>query len=276
MVCVIRVRAVRQLGALLAAGNATPMTQAMWRSIGSGEESVRQRNPSRAIFLDRDGTLIHNVHYCRNPEQVHLLPGVSRALGWLSRAGYRLIVITNQSGVARGYVSERELALVHARLRRDLAAEGVRLDAIYYCPHHPQGAREEYTVACLCRKPAPGLLLRAAVEQGVALACSWFVGDILADVEAGNRAGCRTVLVDLGTEPRPEAAVRTPTFVARNLPHAARLILAADGKVRRRVEPLPLAALDRPRLSQGVLRPGDPSPIPTAQWVVQAALEGAR
>ncbi|HOR00213.1 MAG TPA: HAD family hydrolase [Anaerolineae bacterium] len=237
---------------------------------------MRQRRPSRAIVLDRDGTLMHNCHYCRDPEQVQLLPGVSAALGWLSGAGYRLVVVTNQSGVARGHVSERQLARVHERLRRILVAEGIPLEAIYYCPHHPEGSRSGYAEHCLCRKPEPGLLLRAAFECGFALAASWFVGDILADVEAGNRAGCRTVLLDLGTEPRPETALQTPAYVARNLPHAARLILAADGRSRRKVEPLPLAALDRPCLTQGVLRPGDPSPIPTAQWVTQAALEGAQ
>lgn len=235
-----------------------------------------QRRPSRAVFLDRDGTLIHNVHYCHNPEQVSLLPGVSQALAWLQRAGYRLIVISNQSGVARGYLSERDLARVNGRLHQVLAAEGIHIQAIYYCPHHPEGTCSGYAEQCLCRKPEPGLLLRAAAEWGIALARSWYIGDVLADVEAGNRAGCRTVLVDLGTEPRPGEAICTPTFVARNLPHAARLILAADGRSRLKVEPLPLTALDRPRLTQGVLRPGDPSPIPSAQWAIQAALEGAQ
>lgn len=219
---------------------------------------------------------MYNVHYCRDPEQVRLLPGVAKGLGWLQRAGYQLIVITNQSGVARGYLTERELGRVNGRLCRLLAAEGIHLAAIYYCPHHPDGAEGAYAGPCLCRKPAPGLLLRAAAEWGIALARSWLIGDILADVEAGNRAGCRTVLIDLGTEPRPHEAICTPTYIARNLPHAARLILAADGRSRLKVEPLPLTTLDRPRLTQGVLRPGDPSPIPNAQWVTQAALEGAQ
>ena len=237
---------------------------------------MSQSHPSRAVFLDRDGTLIYNVHYCRDPEQVRLLPGVAEGLGWLQEAGYRLIVITNQSGVARGYVTERQLGRVNGRLRRLLAAEGILITAIYYCPHHPEGTCSPYAGPCLCRKPEPGLLLRAGVEWGIALARSWYVGDILADVEAGNRAGCRTVLIDLGTEPRPRHAVCTPTYIARNLPHAARLILAADGRSRLKVEPLPLTVLDRPRLTQGVLRPGDPSPIPNAQWATQAALEGAQ
>ncbi len=232
-------------------------------------------NPGH-IFLDRDGTLIHNYHYCRDPEQVHLLAGVSQALRWLSAAGYRLIVITNQAGIARGHLTEDDLAAVHCRLRETLAAEDVYLEAIYYCPHHPEGTRTGYAAECLCRKPAPGLLYRAASERGIDLARSWCIGDILNDVEAGNRAGSRTVLVDLGTEVRPDVAVRTPTLVARNLPHAARLIMAADGCYTGPAEPLPLSALERPVLTQGSLRPGDPSPVPTAQWAVQAALEGAQ
>jgi len=226
-------------------------------------------------LLDRDGTLIHNYHYCRDPEQVHLLPGVAPALRWLSTAGYRLLVVSNQSGVARGLLSERDLAAVHARLRAVLAAQGVLLAGVYYCPHGP-GSAAGYTGACLCRKPEPGLFFRAAAEHGLALRRSWYVGDVLNDIEAGNRAGCRTVLLDLGTEPVPDSSLRTPTFIARNLPHAAQLILAADGLSRRPVDPLPLAVLDRPRLTQGPLLPGNPSPIPTTQWAIQAAQEGAQ
>ncbi len=236
---------------------------------------------AQAILLDRDGTLIHNHHYCRDPRLVRLLPGVSQALRWLSAAGYRLMVITNQSGVARGLLSERDLAAVHDRLRQVLAAERVHLEAVYYCPHCSEGVGNAYSGRCLCRKPEPGLFWRAAAERGIALRRSWYVGDVLSDIEAGNRAGCRTVLLDLGTEPVPDAAIRTPTYVARNLPHAARLILRADGhkvdsRSSERLEPLPLSVLARPRLTQGSLRPGDPSPIPDAMWATQAALEGTQ
>ena len=243
---------------------------------GDGEQGVRSGVGSQAIFLDRDGTLIRNYHYGRDPEQLHLLPGVGAALRWLRWAGYRLIVISNQSGVARGYLGEEDLAILHARLKEVLAAEDVAIDAIYSCPHHPQGTLAAYAGACLCRKPEPGLLLRAAVEWGIRLADSWYIGDILADIEAGNRAGCRTVLLDLGTEPMPDCAIRTPTFLARNLPHAARLILAASGQGHGSPQPLPLSTLNRPPLTQGALRPGDPSPIPDARWAAQAALEGAQ
>ncbi len=230
----------------------------------------------RAVFMDRDGTLIRNYHYCRDPRLVRLLPGVEPALRWLGSAGYRLIVVTNQSGVARGHVTEEDLAAVHGRLRHLLAAEGIVLEAMSYCPHCLEGTGNGYVGPCLCRKPEPGLLFRTAVERGISLRQSWHIGDVLADVEAGNRAGCRTVLLDLGTEPLPDAAIRVPTYLARNLPHAARLILAAEGHGQDAVEPLPLSALDRPRVTQGDLRPGDPSPIPDAAWAIQAALEGAQ
>lgn len=238
--------------------------------------SVMPNICSRAVFLDRDGTLIHNYHYCCDPEQVSLLPGVSQALRWLAMAGYRLIVISNQAGIARGYLAEERLAAVHERLCALLSAEGIHLEAIYYCPHHREGKIAGYASPCLCRKPEPGLFFRAAAERGIALAQSWCIGDILPDVEAGNRAGCRTVLIDLGTEPLPDIAIRVPTYVARNLPHAARLILAAGDDSRQPVDPLPLSTLDRPRLTQGALRPGDRSPIPSARWFIQAALEAAQ
>ena len=227
----------------------------------------------RAVFLDRDGTLIRNYHYGREPSRVCLLPGVVEGLQWLQDAGYRLAVVTNQAGVARGFLGEGEVAAVNERLLTLLADAGVAVESVYYCPHGPEGAVVGYVTHCQCRKPEPGLLLRASVEMRVALPASWYIGDVLADAEAGNRAGCRTVLLDLGTEPLPTTAIQIPTFVARNLPHAARLILAADGHSARRDEPLPLDVLARPRLAQGSLRPGDPSPIPDARWAAQAALE---
>lgn len=149
----------------------------------------------RAVFLDRDGTLIEDVDYLTAPAQLRILPGVPAALRQLREAGFLLLVVTNQSAVARGMLSEEELAAIHAELNRRLAAEGAAVDAFYYCPHLPDGVVGRYARACDCRKPAPGLLRRAAQEWGVDAARSYAVGDSARDVEAGRRAGCYSILV---------------------------------------------------------------------------------
>ena len=184
---------------------------------------------NRAIFLDRDGTLVHARHYPSRPEQLVLYNGVDTGLRALQQAGFQLIVITNQAGIARGYFGESELALMHAHVEHELAQRGVQVDGFYHCPHHPDGVVAGLSFACECRKPQPGMLLRAAADHAIDLARSWFVGDILDDVEAGRRAGCRTVLVDLGTESLPSLPLRTPDAVARNTVHALNIIAAAEG-----------------------------------------------
>ncbi|MEF2277446.1 HAD family hydrolase [Deinococcus sp. YIM 134068] len=186
--------------------------------------------PSRpAVFLDKDGTLIEDVPYNVDPALIRLAPGVGEVLRALSGAGYVLVVITNQSGVARGLFPESALGGVETRLRELLAAEGVTLAGFLACPHHPKGTVEEYAVECECRKPGPGLLRRAADELGLDLTRSWMVGDILNDVEAGRRAGCRTVLLDNGGEtewlPGP---YRTPHHTARDWAEVAAAILTAE------------------------------------------------
>jgi D-glycero-D-manno-heptose 1,7-bisphosphate phosphatase len=179
----------------------------------------------RAVFLDKDGTLIEDVPYNVDPARIRLLPGAVAGLRALHRAGFLLIVVSNQSGVARGYFPEAALAAVEERLRALLAAVGVPLAGFYYCPHHPDGVVPEYAVSCLCRKPSHGLLVRAGREHDIDPAASWFVGDILDDIEAGHRAGCRTVLVDNGGETLWELSPdRTPDFVAHDLAEAARII----------------------------------------------------
>ncbi len=184
----------------------------------------------KAIFLDKDGTLIENVPYSVDPAAVKLLPGVAQGLRELSGAGYQLFVVTNQSGVARGYFPESALAGIAARLRDLLAHEaGVPLTGFYYCPHHPQGIVRAYAVDCMCRKPRPGLLQQAAAEHGLDLGECWMIGDILDDVAAGRAAGCRTVLVANGNETEwiltPE---RRPHLVVPNLVLAARLLVACS------------------------------------------------
>jgi len=184
----------------------------------------------RAVFLDRDGTLVHARHYPKRPEDLRLYRGVAKELRTVQEAGYAPVVITNQGGLAFGYFSEFDLQAMHVYLRQELEREGVELTDIYYCPHHPKGRIPKLSIACDCRKPKPGMLFRAAAEHDIDLTQSWFIGDILDDVEAGNSAGCRTVLVDLGTEKRPRSPRRIPTFIARNTVHALQIVRAEDGR----------------------------------------------
>jgi len=178
-----------------------------------------------AVFLDKDGTLIEDVPYCVDPHKLRLLPGALEGLGRLQIAGYQLLVVSNQSGVAHGYFAEAALAAVEARLRALLGAAGIELAGFYYCPHHPAGRVKQYALDCDCRKPAPGLLLRAARELGLELARSWMIGDILHDVEAGHRAGCRAVLIDNGNETEWElTALRAPEVIVADLSQAAAVI----------------------------------------------------
>ena len=182
----------------------------------------------RAIFLDRDGTLVHPRHYPSRPEDLRLYDSIGLELRALRRMGFRLVVITNQSGLARGFFTAADLDQMHTHLRALLAAEDVWLDAIYHCPHHPGGVVPGLARRCDCRKPKPGMLLRAAKDLRLSLADSWLVGDILDDVEAGHRAGCRSVLVDLGTESPPAAPARRPDYIARDTRRALRLIQAIE------------------------------------------------
>jgi D-glycero-D-manno-heptose 1,7-bisphosphate phosphatase len=182
-----------------------------------------------ALFLDRDGTLVEPYHYPSHPEHLRLYPTVGPELRRLQQAGFCLVVVTNQAGLARGYFSDADLQRLHVHLVGALARWGVRLDAIYHCPHHPDGAVPALAVRCACRKPRPGMLLQAAADLDVDLRRSWLVGDILDDVEAGARAGCQTVLVDLTTEQRPAHPLRWPAYVARDSAHALRIVRAVEG-----------------------------------------------
>jgi D-glycero-D-manno-heptose 1,7-bisphosphate phosphatase len=195
---------------------------------------------NRAIFLDKDGTLIEDVPYNVDPALIRLMPGALQGLRVLQSAGYRLIVISNQAGVARGYFPECALEGVERTLRELLAAGGVRLDGFYYCPHHPEGTVPEYAVACHCRKPAPGMVLRAAGDHQVDLEQSWFIGDILHDVEAGRAAGCRTVLIDNNHETEWVLSyARLPHHLAADLREAACQVLcsASIGPVQYGTQP---------------------------------------
>jgi histidinol-phosphate phosphatase family protein len=183
----------------------------------------------RAVFLDKDGTIIENVPYNVDPERIRLNPGADIGLKQLHGAGYLLFVVSNQAGVARGYFPESALEAVEARLRVLLAAFGVPLAGFTYCPHHPEGSVEGLAMACDCRKPAPGMIVRTAAEHGIDLARSWMIGDILDDVQAGRNAGCRTILIDNGGETKSILSPdREPHYRASDMAEAARYILRQD------------------------------------------------
>lgn len=187
-----------------------------------------------AIFLDKDGTLIDDVPYNVDPLRVTLARGAGGALRELKAHGFSLVVVSNQPGVALGRFPLEALASVERRIQELLADSSVGIDAFYYCPHLPQSANVRYAVRCLCRKPQPGLLWQAAHQLKIDLEQSWLIGDILDDVEAGNRATCRTVLVDNGNETEWRlGAQRRPLHFAQSLRQAARLILTSAGRAPR-------------------------------------------
>jgi len=152
--------------------------------------------PNKAIFLDCDGTLIEDPGYINHPDQVKLLDGVPEALIEFGAMGYKLIVTSNQSGVARGIVTEEVLGEIHNQLKQLLAEKGASLDRIYYCPYHPDGVIPKYRKESDWRKPNPGMLLAAADEMDIDLSQSWTIGNSSRDVEAGSRAGCKNILIN--------------------------------------------------------------------------------
>lgn len=175
-----------------------------------------------AVFVDKDGTLVEDVPYNADPERVRFMPNALAGLRLLAEAGMLLMVITNQPGLATGRIHRRDFARMQRSIERRLNdAAGVTLAAWYVCPHSPALSPE-----CTCRKPAPGMLRQAASDHGVDLERSWMIGDILDDVEAGRRAGCRTVLLDVGNETVWRmSALREPHHRCPDLLHAADLIV---------------------------------------------------
>ena len=185
----------------------------------------------QAVFLDRDGTIAEHVHYMRRPEEFRLLPGAGEAIARLNAAGNQIVVVTNQSGIARGYLTEAALGRIHLAMRRELARFGAWVDAVYHCAHHPDDG-------CACRKPRPGMLLRAAEELSLPLGRCVMVGDQPLDVLAGKAAGIRTVLVRTGAQPaagETAAPAVQPDFEAGTLMEAVDWILARQRPRARRV-----------------------------------------
>jgi histidinol-phosphate phosphatase family protein len=180
-----------------------------------------------AIFLDKDGTLIPDLPYNVDPERITLGPNVPQALALLARLDRPLVVVSNQSGVARGLFSEESLQGVHLRLAELFAACGAVLAGFYCCPHHPEGTVPAYTMRCVCRKPAPGLLQQAATELNLSLEHSWMVGDALTDVAAGLAAGCSSILITPTVSELLVADWHTPYHRVPDLQSAAACIALA-------------------------------------------------
>jgi D,D-heptose 1,7-bisphosphate phosphatase len=182
-----------------------------------------------AVFLDKDGTVIKDQPFTPDGMTIHLLPGVADGLRLLHRAGFLLIVVTNQAGVAEGRFTEDHVRHMEGSLRLVLSTFRIPLSGFYYCPHHPAGVVRRYAVRCACRKPNPGMLMQAAEDLHVSLEQSWMVGDILHDVEAGRWAGCRTILIDNRNETEwMMNEMRWPDYLANDMLQAARLILESS------------------------------------------------
>ncbi|MBT0662966.1 D-glycero-beta-D-manno-heptose 1,7-bisphosphate 7-phosphatase [Geobacter pelophilus] len=179
----------------------------------------------RAVFIDRDGTINEEKEYLYRPEAFEFIPGVPEAIRILGEAGFLVVVVTNQSGVARGYYGEDDVRSLHRYMDELLLTAGAKVDAYYFCPHHPVNGVGEYRIDCRCRKPMPGMLLQAVSDLGIDLSASWMIGDKLADVEAGIAAGCRSamVLTGYGTEEQTKLPVDVPVF--KDLLAAAQAIL---------------------------------------------------
>jgi D-glycero-D-manno-heptose 1,7-bisphosphate phosphatase len=187
---------------------------------------LTRKTARRAVFLDRDGTINVEKEYLHKIEDFEFIPGAPEAIKRLKDAGFLVIVVSNQSGIGRGYFDEAVVEQLHRHIQDELACLGTSIDAFYFCPHHPEEGLGEYKVVCDCRKGQPGMLLQAAREYDIDLQQSFMVGDKLADIEAGERAGCQSLLVLTGygelVALKPEAAL---VEKCSDLGSAARLIL---------------------------------------------------
>lgn len=208
----------------------------------------------KAVFLDRDDTLVEDPGYISHPSQVKLLPGAAAALAQLRKMGFRLVVVSNQSGVARGIITEEALAQVHHTLEKLLADEGVYLDAIYYCPFHPDGVIPKYRIESDLRKPAPGMLLEAAQKLDIDLSASWMIGDSYRDVEAGKRAGCKTILINNPVKPvTKNPADPEPDRQAVNIREAVNIIRMVEQQTQ------PDSGVSKPAPAQPLVEPTKPA-----------------
>lgn len=182
---------------------------------------MKKPTPQRAVFIDRDGTIVEETHYLHRPEDVIIVKGAAAALKKLRRAGYLIFIITNQAGIGRGYYTEADMQRVHRHLLGVLGNDGATVDGVYFCPHHPDDR-------CNCRKPSPKFLFDAAAQFNIRLADSFMIGDRIGDLDAGHRAGARSILVrtGYGVDEIKKAGDKLPAnHVAKDLPAAINWIL---------------------------------------------------
>ena len=225
--------------------------------------------PNKAVFLDRDGTLVEDPGYINSPEQVKLLDGAAKALIELKAMGYKLVVATNQSGIARGIFTEKTLVEIHERLKQLLAENDAHLDNIYYCPYLPDGVIAKYRKDSDWRKPKPGMLLAAASEMDIDLAQSWIIGDSSRDIQAGKSAGCKTILIDNPVQGRlARHSDSNPDHRAVNITEAVNLIKkyyreSAKPPAQPQPIPAPVAAVAAAPIPIPAVKPHPaPTPLP--------------
>ncbi len=192
---------------------------------------IFEKKPPRAVFLDRDGTINREVEYLSHIRNLKLIEGAAKGIMLLNRHGFRVIVITNQSGVARGFFDERRVLEINAALSDMLEKKGARIDAWYYCPHHPEAGKGPYRTVCSCRKPAPGMVEQSCRDFPVDISSSFVVGDTMRDVELAWNCGMGAVLVRTGHGARVLSSAPADTTARMNY-IAADLLDAAEWIIR--------------------------------------------
>jgi len=183
------------------------------------------KKTNRAVFLDRDGTINEEVGYLDSLDRLIIFPAAFEAVRILNEAGFKVIVVTNQSGVARGFFDEEFVNTVHTAMNEMFRGRGARIDRFYYCPHHPTEGIGKYRVSCGCRKPAPGMLIKASEELRIDLQASYVVGDMAKDIELATTVGAGGILVQTGYGKKVDASGIHPAYIARDILDAAHWII---------------------------------------------------
>ena len=188
---------------------------------------------NKAVFLDRDGVIIKEPpYYAHKIDQLELIPKSAEAIRLLNESGFKVIVVSNQAGVARGYYQEKDIQIYNNEMKRQLEEKGARIVAIYYCPHHPEATIEKYKIDCECRKPKPGMLIQAEKDLDLNLKLSFLIGDKISDIEAGCRAGCKTILVLTGQGNNESKKISKmnikPNYISKDLHTAIQIINRND------------------------------------------------